>query len=168
MPSRRFGAWKDETPLNIFVVQTDPAQAARDLCDAHVIKMAQILCTAAARHGVSSTPYRPTHMKHPAVLWAGNTVQNWRWTVDHGLALGAEYERRYGKRHKSLAVIDWAATAHLPGLLAAPYELTPFAQCMPDQYRGPDAVEAYRRFYRAEKIRFAKWSRTLPPSWWSP
>jgi hypothetical protein len=38
---------------------------------------------------------------------------------------------------------------------------------MPERYRGPDAVAAYRRYYAGEKARFATWSApSRPPRWW--
>jgi hypothetical protein len=44
-------------------------------------------------------------------------------------------------------------------------ELTPFAQAMPIEYRGEDAVEAYRLLYAAEKLRFSKWTNRPMPAW---
>jgi hypothetical protein len=38
---------------------------------------------------------------------------------------------------------------------------------MPDYLKGPDCVEAYRRFYCQEKRGFAKWAWGSPaPMWW--
>jgi len=37
---------------------------------------------------------------------------------------------------------------------------------MPEQYKVPgDAVTAYRQFYLAEKMGFAKWTRRNLPYW---
>jgi hypothetical protein len=36
---------------------------------------------------------------------------------------------------------------------------------MPDQYRQPNAVDAYRNYYLHEKRNIASWS-TQPPPWW--
>jgi hypothetical protein len=85
--------------------------------------------------------------------------------VTHGLALCAEYKARYGKEHKSKAVIDFVAA--LPLRMALPaVTMPPFAQAMPDQYRQFDTVAAYRAFYRGEKARFATW-KTGTPDWWA-
>lgn len=157
-------------PMNIFVVDLDPKKAARDLCDRHVVKMtlesAQILSTVSFRHGIPG-PYLPTHEKAPIVQWAGDTWGNWNWLVEHGIALANEYERRYGKIHKSLSTIFWCADHGGRARLVSGAPMTPFVQVMPEKYQGPDAVEAYRRFYRAEKARFATWkSPASPPDWW--
>jgi hypothetical protein len=37
---------------------------------------------------------------------------------------------------------------------------------MPDQYKRPDAIEAYRAYYIGEKLKFAKWEpRAKRPDW---
>ena len=121
--------------MNIFVVDEDPEIAARQLCDKHVVKMilesAQMLCTVARNHGYEDAPYKKAHPKHPCTLWAGKSAENWQWLITHGLAMAEEYTRRYGRQHKSEAVIRWCA--RLP--IGFPEkELTPFAQAMPEQY----------------------------------
>jgi hypothetical protein len=48
--------------------------------------------------------------------------------------------------------------------------LTPFAQAMPDFYKGSDATEAYRKYY-AFKTTYMKVHWKLEeriPSWWTP
>lgn len=67
----------------------------------------------------------------------------------------------------SRVVAVWAAQ-HVP--IGAPDTAqTPFAQAMPEQYRGPDAVQAYRRYYVAEKMtlrgRPVTWTRRERPAW---
>jgi len=153
--------------MNIFVVDEDPVIAARQLCDKHVVKMiletAQMLCTVAHEHGFDA-PYRKTHPKHPCTLWAGKTGDNWSWLLQHGLAMCAEYTRRYGRVHKSEEVIMWCA--RLPIQFAGARHLTPFAQAMPEQYRNDCAVTAYRAYYHGEKANFATWKSEVP-QWWT-
>jgi hypothetical protein len=36
---------------------------------------------------------------------------------------------------------------------------------MPDQYKDPNTVVAYRRYYINEKTRFAKWKTGNEPIW---
>jgi hypothetical protein len=46
--------------------------------------------------------------------------------------------------------------------------LQPFVQVMPEEYQGPDAIEAYRTFYLKGKARFAVWNKGRnPPFWWN-
>ena len=152
--------------VNVFAVDRDPVRAARALCDRHVVKMtleaAQILCTAARKLG-REAPYRATHARHPCVEWAAARRANWDWLVRHGLALGDEYERRFGRVHASRAIIARVARRGP----RAGVRRQPFVQVMPEQYRGADAVAAYRRYYVAEKARFATWKTPArPPAWW--
>jgi hypothetical protein len=73
-----------------------------------------------------------------------------------------EYTQRYGKIHKSEAVIEWC-DENRPELPNVPR--TPFAQAMPDEYKNTDVVEAYRSYYRGEKRKFAKWKDGSVPQW---
>jgi len=151
--------------MNIFVLDRDPALAATMMCDKHVVKMiletAQMMCTVVATYG-HSTPYRSTHAKHPCTIWAGQSRANWNWLIEHGMTLCEEYERRYGRIHKSQQVIEWCAMTHID-LPDVPR--TPFAQAMPSQYKNECAVAAYRAYYMGEKAHIATW-KTQPPKWW--
>ena len=152
--------------MNIFVVDNDPKVAATMLCDKHVVKMivetAQMLCTVAASLGQQNVPYRPTHKNHPCTLWAGESKANWDWLVAHGLEMCAEYTRRYGRIHKTQAIIEWCRDS---GSGPEKGSLTPFRLAMPQQYRCSDPVKSYRDYYIGEKAKFAKW-KISPPVWW--
>lgn len=152
--------------MNIFACDENSEQAARCLPDKLVVKMplesAQILCSALWNRRIPA-PYLPTHQKHPCVLWAARSAGNWRWLVDHALALCDEYEHRYGREHKSKLVI----------LCVAPLgphrgRLTSFAMAMPEQYRSEDPVLSYRKYLVAEKSHYATWKdATHRPKWWN-
>tara|TARA_R110000765_G_scaffold355417_2_gene445598 strand:- start:641 stop:1114 length:474 start_codon:yes stop_codon:yes gene_type:complete len=152
--------------MNIFILDADPKNAAMMLCDKHVVKMivetAQMLCTVAyqLKHDV---PYKPTHAKHPCTLWAGESLSNWNWLVDHGIEMCMEYTRRYNRTHKTQAVIEWCKTSNVGP--KTDIGLTSFKLAMPDQYKCNDPVKSYRDYYIGEKSRFAKW-KTEPPAWW--
>ena len=149
--------------MNIFVLDSNPVTAAIQQLDKHVVKMplesAQMLCSALIAHGVEDTPYKKAHPKHPCTLWAAQTRTNFLWLVKHGISLSEEYTRRYGKRHKSQDVIEWCVT-QADAIPAG--ELTTFAQAMPEQYRNPDAVTAYRQYYMGEKRDIATWKQNRP------
>ena len=153
--------------MNIFAVHPEPLPAARSLCDQHVVKMAiesfQILSTVCRQQGMEA-PYKATHGRHPCVLWAAETRQNYDWLLRHGIGLVLEYKRRYQKQHGTARVIPWFLQ-HKPNLPEG--VLTPFAQAMPDHCRHPDPIEAYRRFYRMEKRRFARWRLGNVPTWFT-
>jgi hypothetical protein len=152
--------------MNIFVLDEDVEQCARDHCDQHVGKMilesAQLLCTALNEKGFE-TPYRSTHVRHPCTLWVGESFDNFQWLVRLSKALNEEYRWRYDKvkDHASIAVVVTIENLRFPS--RGP---TPFAQAMPEEYKDAnDTVAAYRGFYCAEKSSFATWSKRQPPSW---
>lgn len=155
--------------MNIFVLDRDPVRAAQAVCDKHCVRMvletAQLLCSAFPAGGA---PYKRTHYNHPCAIWTRASRSNALWLAEHGLALADEYAYRYGKQHASEAVIMWTvrnlSSAGLPD--DGP---TPFAQAMPDEYKRPDAVDAYRAYYQGAKARLAAWNKARPaPTWWAP
>ena len=152
--------------MNIFVLDRNIKKCAQYHCDQHVVKMilesVQIMCTALNKQGFT-TPYKSTHIKHPCVLWAEESYDNFLWLKSLAIELNNEYRFRYQKshHHKSLAVL-----AEIETLSYRSQGLTPFAQAMPNKYKCKNnPVRAYRTFYRVEKSRFAKWTRRRPPPW---
>lgn len=100
-------------------------------------------------------------------MWARASLHNYLWLRKHALALADEYEHRFDKVHGSRVVAVWAAQ-HVP-IGTSGTAQTPFAQMMPAQYRGDDAVAAYRRYYLAEKMHLRSkpvtWTRRERPAW---
>lgn len=160
--------------MNIFVLDNDPALAASNLCDKHLSKMclesAQMLCSAYKNYvGVPyiSPPYKITHYNHPCSVWTRESAENFDWLVSHGLAIADEFERTYGNMHKSRKVIQWAWTRKSQ-ITFPTVGLTPFAQAMPEHYKHPDAVIAYRTYYLEEKASIAQWNHgRSKPNWWT-
>ena len=152
--------------MNIFILDTDVKKCARFHCDQHVVKMilesVQILCTTLNKRGIA-TPYKSTHQKHPCVLWAGQSYDNFVWLTELARALNSEYKYRYRRSadHKSMDVLE-----RIAGYGFENQGLTPFAQAMPENYKvAGDAVKAYRQFYLGEKMAFATWTRRRMPLW---
>lgn len=153
--------------MNIFVLDNNPVIAAQMQCDRHVVKMvlesAQMLCTTVSLFG-GEAQYRKAHVNHPCTIWARETLGNFIWLCDHGMALAKEYTHRYGKVHKSQAVIQHCMEQR-PRWLDR--RTTPQPLCMPEQYRGDTVVASYRAFYLGEKAHFAQWNKTREaPDWW--
>lgn len=145
--------------MNLFVLSLCPQTAARLHCDKHVVKMiletAQLLYCAHHVTGTRDLPegaYKKTHANHPCALWVRECRANYLWAADLGLALCAEYQYRYGehKTHKTERHLLWLKT-HVPDLPEGPQ--TPFRQAMPDEYKRPDAVQAYQTFYLESKMK---------------
>lgn len=156
--------------MNIFVLDRDPVQAARDMCNKHVVKMilesAQLLCTALALRGIpkENLPYKSTHAKHPCTLWLVENDDNMAWLWLHALELCSEYTRRFHKTHKTEACLN-SIRKYIP--VGDWRAVNDFAKAMPVEWKHLDAVTAYRCYYIAEKSRFAKWwPRSAPPEWW--
>ena len=155
--------------MNIFYLDRDPEAAAQMMHDKHVVKMilesAQILSTVCARHGLwRDTMYKPTHARHPSVLWAGDGLYNFTWLVTHARALVAEYAYRYnGREHRSLPIIYRAAAAGRGADL--PLQWTEPPQAMPDEFRVPgDSVAAYQAYYLGRKVNQSGWTRRPVPA----
>lgn len=144
--------------MNIFVLDNDPVKAAQMLCDKHVVKMC--LETAQMLSTINGGPYKPTHPNHPCTVWARQTLGNFRWLVEHGMAIGDEYLHRYGKEHKSTEVI-FGCKGFIPN---HDETLTPFALAMPDEFKVEDPVESYRNYYMSKKS-FCNWTKRDIPEW---
>lgn len=78
------------------------------------------------------------------------------------LELGDEYTYRYGKVHKSIQIVE-----SLPPISFIDVGLTPFVKAIAtaEIKAIPDAVEAYREYYRKEKSSFATWKKRPVPDW---
>ena len=138
--------------MNIFYLHEDPILAARDLCDQHILKMgiesAQMLSTAHWATG-GQAPYKKAHLNHPSTKWVRESIQHYRWLVYHAEEIFNIYTKHYGRVHKTQGILEWLKQNEpkIPdnGFYAPP-------QCMPDEYKQENAVDAYRTFYTLDKI----------------
>ena len=149
--------------MNIFVLDEDPQKAAAYHNDKHCVKMilesTQILSTVMWRNNQKG-PYKSTHLNHPCVIWAEQSLDNWNWLYDLLHYLSEEYTFRFNKIHKSTQIFHQ---------LIPPMKnrgLTSFVQCMPDLFKIENKpVQAYRNYYMNEKRHIASW-KTQIPEWW--
>lgn len=121
-----------------------------------------MLCTVLSVHGLD-TPYRPTHAKHPCVVWAGESLDNWRWLRELVVELNKEYQYRFAHKntHRSAHV---ALALPEPPILS--HGITERPQTMPEHYKIPgNPVGAYRKFYVGEKKHLFKYSKRAIPAW---
>lgn len=129
--------------MNIFVLDNDAWSIPEQYCNIHVNKMlletCQLLCSV-----FDNAPYKRTHYNHPCAKWARQSKANWEWLLGLANALSAQYTKRTGKIHGCDKVVDWLNNndPDLPDT-----EQTDWPQCMPDEYKGSDSIEAYRRYY---------------------
>jgi hypothetical protein len=154
--------------MNIFVLDSNPITSAIHHCDKHIVKMplevAQMMC---ALFPKGDAPYKRTHYNHPCTVWSRQTPANYQWLYNYGVALCQEYTSRYGKQHKSGAVIEWCNDNYTSDMFEqSNNSLTKFAQAMPDKYKQSSAVNAYRAYYINEKHKIATWKQNKP-IWWA-
>lgn len=132
--------------------------------------------------------YKLTHANHPMSKWIRHSRENFNWAARHALAACGEYTVRYGRRHACEPGIRWLAdgaavsfanqTYLATTILASfdyPLECSPPPICIADRNHlaiscrggvtGYSLVQSYRNYYRAEKARFARWSRSPTPQW---
>ena len=150
--------------MNIFVTDPDPYKSAICLPDKHIVKMplecCQMLSIIASDkwgHGFGTlpkadgTPYateKGAFRNHPCTVWAGEFVLNWRWLIQHGLALCEEYSNRYAKIHSCLPTLTHA---HKIFPMADPAgrsgkEPTPFARAMPEEWKFDDSIDTFTAY----------------------
>ena len=157
--------------MNIFYLDADPRLISEMQCDKHCVKMilesAQILSTAhrildGNEYADQHKLYKITHKNHPSSVWTRASSGNYNWHFDLFKAMLGDYTFRYGKSHKCMdlffALENWPTNIHRG-------DFTPPPQCMPDEYKGDDTVQAYRDYYVGEKSGIAKWKTRLQPQW---
>ena len=165
--------------MNIFVTDPDPVKSAQCLPDKHVVKMplesCQMLAIVASTkwgHGfgklpkLDGTPYltdKGAFRGHPCTIWA---QENYRWLIEHGLALCAEYTHRYGKVHSCQHTLEHAKMIFPP----SNGEVTPFARAMPDEFKydtSIDTITAYKRYIASKPWAASNYLRdtSRKPNW---
>ena len=100
--------------MNIFATHQDPYLSAKVLPDKHIVKMPLESCQMLAiiyskwyydwgtLPKADGTPYatkKGAFRNHPSTKWAGSSIYNTAWLIQHGCCLADEYQRRYGKIH---------------------------------------------------------------------
>ena len=93
--------------MNIFVLNSDPAKAAKMLCDSHVRKMcvetAQILSGVMLRRGMElyEDMPKPQNINHPVIVAVDFAAfdEALDWVLNYNFALHKEYTMRFGSYH---------------------------------------------------------------------
>ena len=157
--------------MQLFVLDYDPAEATRMLCDVHLRKMcletAQILSALLIRRGLLRSPGmpKPFNLNHP-VITALNTPFKINWLLRYNENLHREFVFRFGKNH---------AYRNLCGIYSAKlycYEKTAEDWSFCRNFKEftssePDIVPAYRAYYRFKKSILKRWhyTRRSEPDW---
>lgn len=155
--------------MNIFYLDSLPSVAAKSHCDQHVSKMcieyAQLMSTA---HHLCDTDldrseiYKPTHVNHPSAIWVRSNRLHYDWTFRLWFSLLSEFRWRRGKSHGSQRLLR---LLHTPPRLAVSEFIEP-PQCMPDEFKQPCTIAAYRAYYHSKTFASWRWRREAP-HWFS-
>jgi len=155
--------------MNLFYLNLDPEQCAKEHCDKHVVKMTleivQMLYTA---HHLSSTQpefaYKKSHVKHPISIWIRSSIKNYTYAVTLAKFLAKEYTYRYQKIHSCEKHIDWLIV-NFPNF--ENNEILPFPLSMPDECKLNCPIKSYQNYYILKKRHFAKWTNRPIPRWFT-
>lgn len=155
--------------MNIFFLDRDPGECASQHCDKHVSKMiieyAQLMSTA---HRLLDSPYaehcyKATHVNHPCAIWTRESREHYDWLFKMWRSLCFVYTARYGKIHateqKMYSVLLLNPVGNSSGWTDPP-------QCMPDEFKADDTIDAYRNLYMFGKS-FAEWRHSEMPEWFA-
>lgn len=151
--------------MNIFFLDENPKLSSQYHVDKHVVKMilehTQLLSSV---HWVigGEAPYKLSHKNHPCSIWVRESLSNYLYLCEFTLELGKEYTHRYGKRHKSIDVVEWCIInkPNIPDI-----GFTTPAMAMPDEYKTSSVVESYRNYYAGAKKNLAVWKNREKPYW---
>lgn len=157
--------------MNIFYLDSCPEKAAKMHVDKHVVKMilesAQMLSTAHRLlcEDVDPILYKTTHKNHPCSKWCRESIDNYEWLYWHFCYLCDEYTYRYGKVHLTDSKLREPLSC-IPKNISR-IGFTTVAQAMPDEFKDPNPIKAYRQYYIAAKNKFAKWTKREKPEWYN-
>jgi len=133
-----------------------------------IIETAQILSTVVNQCG-GTTTYKPTHNRHPVVVWVASDWSNYMWTFSLFDNLVDEYAYRFEHQHGCLRVrdelIDQAYLIYNSGST----EPTSWANC--SMFKdAKDVLAAYRATMCIKwKVldKKPKWTKRAPPPWYN-
>jgi len=161
-----------------------------------IVENMQMLTTALVKSGSlsqSELPFRVdgetrysgnAYPHHPCTKWVGKDLTrnrenvsevygiNYAWLWLNTEQLFVEYNRRISKVHGCLKAYNQLPIPNTNSIQCAKYKMahnTDFVLAMPDEYKDPDAVVAYRNYYHSKT--FAKWEKDPRPNgntplWW--
>jgi len=163
--------------MNIFFLDSDLQKSASYHVDKHVVKMrlelAQLASTA---HWLTGTeaPYKATHKNHPSAIWTRESLSNYNYVVNLGLALCDELEFRYGtKNQKCRDTLEWLKV-NKPNIKDIGFTTPKLA--MGDEFKltyQPEnfhesieyAIANYRNYYKLGKQHLFSWTSRQKPEW---
>jgi hypothetical protein len=164
--------------MNIFFLSLSAQECAKLYCDQHVIKIlleiTQMLYTAWHKTGSQewnitapvkadgvTRGYKAAHPNHPMTMWVRSSRQNYLFTVNLGMCLALEYNKRFNKCHACTKHILWLSQ-NVPHTFTheksskAFYSVQGIPECMPEEFHNKDIVQAYKAYYTTKS--FGRWT----------
>ena len=153
--------------MNIFIVDCNPNEAAKQLPDKHINKMpletAQMISviyspwyynwgTIPKKDGTPYSTTKGAFRNHPCTQWAAKEMCNLAWLIKHGFALCDEFSERFGKTHsceKTLCVATEIFKERTKEDLNIWENVKGFVRAMPDELKYDDTIdtiEAYKKY----------------------
>ena len=179
--------------MNLFYLDNNIKQSCEALADVHLRKMplesVQMLCSYVYLRLYSKTHplisfrknidfknqykamtglYLPTHINHPVNIWIRQTDANTLYMLKYTEQLFRSYSARFKKEHGSYSVFKVCKDVIMGIINTNDTNFTPVSQCMPDNYKSTNPVEAYRQYYKSKKITSKiklVWSSISEPDW---
>jgi hypothetical protein len=153
--------------MNIFYIDKDPAIAAQGLMDVHIRKMTLETCQLLMTHDTLNgkiRPYRPTLKYHPCRVLLANEA-NYNWLCRYFQYICTEFKYRFDHSH--------ACEYYYNKFYSMPIQLSSepnFPQCMPNEFKCPNTIDAYRAYYKSKYKDFmqrsiAKYTKRCKPLW---
>ncbi len=190
--------------MNIFALSKCPDESAEQMINKHITKMPTETCQMLHTNilfmnyveeydrepslaelkeyhqSINSSLMKPAMLNHPRTIWARQSIANFHWLYQHGIALCEEYTYRYGKRHGSHDRILYGMRQRGDNYVFPVKGLTPVSIAMADEYRldrdeyfeqNPNNTEwdfvndSYKHYYLQGKWEFAEWRMDRRPDW---
>jgi hypothetical protein len=168
--------------MNLFVLDKDPAIAAKYNCDTHcnkiILEIAMMMANCFTPETLKNapptqkgTPRKHSYFNHPVSKWMRETTGNLEWSIEHAIELENERIYRGYNPHFSFAFIDWVAS-NIHESIVAVGGITPFAIAIAEDkncrkiagFNSLSAVDKYRLYYKHDKP-FATWTKRETPDW---
>ena len=167
--------------MNVFFLDLDPISAAHGHCIRHrnkmIVEYAQLLST--AHHVLDDKPirgiYKQTHTNHPSAVWVRESKTHYDWVLVCAMELCELYRRQNWVQHKTYDILvnlhtypkAFQGTDRVPPV--------PPPQCMPDEFKQDDCVQAYRSYMHSKYVEWANRDKPLAieyyhcfPNWLQP
>ncbi|HVY13364.1 MAG TPA: pyrimidine dimer DNA glycosylase/endonuclease V [Alphaproteobacteria bacterium] len=159
--------------MNLFITSSNPKICAAELDDRRLIKSiletALLLSTALREHGFNRAKlYRSTHLHHPVTKWVMRHRGNYAWALAYFRAACREYTKRYGRKHKSCALMPLFVTGKkaLPPGKRGRFQNSARNASLGLDYTHLPVLKAYRAYLAAKwKREEARWTKRGPPKW---